>query len=87
MSLTKEDLTSIDNIVKRRIAESVKGLVTKSELKSGLKSELKTLATKEDLDRMETRMTTAMGLLERDHGARLEDHEARIKKLESQAAR
>ena len=36
----------------------------------------------EDMDRLESRLTTAIGLLQRDSYSRLDDHEARIRRLE-----
>lgn len=42
----------------------------------------KGFATKQDLDRMEARLTTSIGLLERDSYSRLDEHEHRITRLE-----
>lgn len=86
MSLTTDDLKQIktvveevvDKVVDKRITQAVAPLATKAELaKLAAK-----MATKDDLDRMETRITTSMGLLERDTFSRLDQHEARITRLE-----
>ena len=42
------------------------------------------LATQDDLDRMEGRLTSTMSLLERDSFQRLDEHEVRIARLEKQ---
>ncbi|HEY6736527.1 MAG TPA: hypothetical protein VI322_02310, partial [Candidatus Saccharimonadia bacterium] len=65
-------------VTKVEFNEAVSGLATKKELRAAVFP----LATKDDLDRMESRLTTAMGLLERDSFSRLDDHEARITRLE-----
>ena len=41
----------------------------------------------ESMDRMESRLTTAMGLIQRDSFSRLDDHEARIRRLEQASSR
>ncbi len=46
------------------------------------KKDLDRFATKVDLDRMEGRLTTAINLLQRDSFTRLDDHDARIARLE-----
>ncbi|HVQ44033.1 MAG TPA: hypothetical protein VMT30_03645 [Candidatus Saccharimonadia bacterium] len=78
MSLTREDLGQIQTIIN----DATKGLATREELKAVTAK----LATKADLrielDRMESRITTSMGLLERDTLSRLDQHEARIARLE-----
>ncbi len=64
MSLTKDDLNQISQIVRTEV--------------SGLRS---------DMDRMESRITTAISLLQRDTYSRLDDHEVRITKLEQATPR
>ena len=79
MALTTEDLDQIKNIVK----EAVAPLSTKAELdRFATKADLDLLATKADLDRIKARLTTSIGLLERDSFSRLDQHEARITRLE-----
>ena len=94
MALTSEDLQNISNIVDESVNKA--GLATKSELKDAIaglatKSELKEvisgLALKSDLDRMEARIVTAINLLQRDTYTRLDDHEARIRRLEQTSSR
>jgi hypothetical protein len=83
MSLTSEDLnqikTVVQSVVKTEVASATKGLATKSELKDAVSG----LATKDDLDRMEARLPTSMGLLERDTFSRLDNHEHRLQRLEA----
>ena len=45
------------------------------------------LPTRNDLDRLEGRITTAIGLLQRDTFARLDQHEERITRLEKANAK
>jgi hypothetical protein len=40
------------------------------------------VATKADLDRMESRLTASQGLVERDAFAKIDEHETRITRLE-----
>ena len=68
-------LTSEDlNQIKTIVQSVVKDLPTRMEVQ-------------ENLDRMETRLTTAIGLLQRDTFARLDQHEARIERLEKAIAK
>jgi hypothetical protein len=76
MVLTTEDLKQIKVIVKDVIEDAVEDIIDR-----------KGLATKADLDRMESRLTVGMNLIERDSFARLDDHEHRIAKLEQSLAR
>jgi hypothetical protein len=72
ISLTKQDLQNIENIVDRKIAfldRKISDLPTKADLKAALV-------------RSEDRIVTAMGLLERDVFDRFENHEKRIARLE-----
>ncbi|GAC1372919.1 MAG: hypothetical protein NVSMB39_7140 [Candidatus Saccharimonadales bacterium] len=69
--VTKDELDA-------KLSAAVSGLATKAELKDAVSR----LATKADLDRMESRLTTSMSLLERDAFSRLDQHEARITRLE-----
>ena len=78
MALTTEDLNQINKIVFNTVTAIVNDAV--SPLAS--KSDLDRFATKADLDRMESRLTTSMTLLERDTFNRLDQHEARITRLE-----
>ena len=89
MALTDEDLNNINRIVdasanrlEKKLATAVAGLATKDELDIKLAAAVSGLATKADLDRMESRLTTSMTLLERDTFSRLDQHEARITRLE-----
>ena len=93
MALTDEDLNNITRIVDasanrlekkldNKLATAVAGLGTKDELDIKLAAAVSGLATKADLDRMESRLTTSMTLLERDTFIRLDQHEARITRLE-----
>jgi hypothetical protein len=75
MSLTKEDLTNIESIVSR----------SEQRLEGKLMRELAKKADKSDVDRMETRVITAIGLIERDHDDRLTYLEQRVSKLEQAA--
>ena len=81
MALTSEDLQNISNIVDESVNKA--GLATKSELKEVISG----LALKSDLDRMEARIVTAINLLQRDTYTRLDDHEARIRRLEQTSSR
>lgn len=76
MALTTEDLKNITNIVNTSADRLEKTLDDK------LAAAVSGLATKADLDRMESRLTTSMSLLERDTFSRLDQHEARITRLE-----
>jgi hypothetical protein len=67
------------------------GLATKDDLRAfATKEDLEHLAdriemrfaTKDDFERMESRLLAAMGLVERDAFSRLDDHERRISRLE-----
>ena len=78
MALTAEDFNKITNIV----AQAVAPLATKDELDTKLTAAVSGLATKADLDRLESRLTTSMSLLEREAFSRLDQHEARITRLE-----
>lgn len=90
MALTSEDLRQIKDVVNDVVHsvvhgivnDAVRGLATKDELAAAVAP----LATKDDLDRMESRMLTAMGLIERDAFGRLDDHERRLRRLERSAA-
>lgn len=75
MALTSEDLNNISKIVS----------ASKVELKQELGDMGKRL--REDMDRMETRLITAINLLQRDSFSRLDDHEARIRRLEQASSR
>lgn len=77
MALTSEDLNKISSIVN----QAVSGIASKAEV-----SQL-TAVLREDLDRMETRLVTAVNLLQRDTYSRLDDHEARIRRLEQASSR
>jgi hypothetical protein len=56
---------------------------TKTDLdRFATKTDLDRFATKNDLDRMEGRLITAINLLQRDTFSRLDQHEARIERLE-----
>jgi hypothetical protein len=92
MPLTKEDLNQIkvivndvvNNVVNDAVNNAVAPLATKEELKKfATKDDLEKFATKDDLDRMELRLITSIGLLERDSFARLDEHEVRIARLEA----
>jgi hypothetical protein len=86
MSLTNDDLKQIKTIVSDIVSGATSGLAAKSDLhRLATKEDLHRLATKADLDRMEARLTTSMGLLERDALTRLDDHETRIRRLEKKA--
>ena len=76
MALTEEDLNNITRIVDASANRLEKKLDDK------LAAAVSGLATKADLDRMESRLTTSMSLLERDAFSRLDQHEARITRLE-----
>ncbi len=78
MSLTTKDLNQITTIVTTIVADATSDLATKDDLKA--------FATKADLDRMESRLTTSMSLLERDAFSRLDQHERRITQLEQARA-
>lgn len=52
-------------------------------VKQAVKGEI--VGLKSDLDRMEGRLNTAVGLLQRDTYSRLDEHEARIRRLEQAA--
>jgi len=91
MSLTTEDLQKIDKLVTGVVSGATSGLATKSEMqeamsrlatKAELQEAVSELATKTDLDRMEGRLTTSIGLLQRDTFDRLDQHEQRIGRLE-----
>lgn len=74
MSLTAKDFEKIEQIVDQVVERSVERSVAKATAH---------LATKDDLYRLDLRLTTAIGLLQRDSFGRLEDHELRITRLES----
>jgi len=77
---TKDDLKSFatkDDLAGLATKASLKDLATKADLKS------LALATKNNLDRMESRLIAAIGLLERDSFSRLDQHETRITHLEN----
>jgi hypothetical protein len=80
MLLTKDDLgqikTIVNDVVTDVVTDKISGLATKVELHESIS------ALKSDLDRMESRLTTAIGLLQRDSYSRLDDHDARIARLE-----
>lgn len=91
MTLTTEDFHRIAQVIETAIGTRVTAiveakastLVTKDDLNwMATKTDLVGLVTKSDLDRMESRLTTAMSLLERDTSSRLDQHEARISRLE-----
>lgn len=71
MSLTNDDLVKIKSIV--------------DGAKEEIKERLATKADKSDVDRMESRVVAAIGLVERDGGARLDDLEVRVGRLERAA--
>ncbi|HUD11840.1 MAG TPA: hypothetical protein VMS08_05485 [Candidatus Saccharimonadia bacterium] len=83
MSLTSDDLKQIDKIVTGAITGVISGLATTSELKDAVSG----LATKSDLDRLEGRLATTINLLQRDTFDRLDQHEARIVRLEKAIAK
>ncbi|MDB5178418.1 MAG: hypothetical protein JWN01_361 [Patescibacteria group bacterium] len=99
MSLTVEDFERIDTIVTNAVGHATKGLATKNELHDAVRSlatkdelnrvesRLTTLATKDDLDRMESRLVTSINLVEWDTLDRLDGHEKRIVHLEQVVAR
>src|SRR5450756_527132 len=74
---TKAELAGL--ATKADLDHAVSGLATKAELTEAVSG----LATKTDLDRMEGRLTTAIGLIQRDSFSRLDQHEVRISKLEN----
>ena len=83
---------TVTEVVNPLISQAMAGLATKTNLTSlatkdelkdlATKADVKNLATKADLDRMESRLVTAINLLERDSFTRLDDHEARLRRLE-----
>ncbi len=79
MSLAAKDFEKIEQIVDRVVERSV----AKATAHLASKKDLERLATKDDLNRLDLRLTTAIGLLQRDSFGRLEDHELRIARLES----
>jgi hypothetical protein len=75
MSLTDDDLGKIKALFS--------GVAMKSDLELfATKSDLEALATKADLYKMESRLTTGMGLLERDLSARIDQLDLRIARPE-----
>jgi hypothetical protein len=76
MALTATDLDQIKEVVTDVVTDVVRQTAAS-------KDDLKKFATKVDLARMEARLTSAMGILERDSLSRLDDHEIRIQRLES----
>lgn len=89
MALTSEDLGQITSIIEQAVAPlaTIAELDSKlSKLESNFDTKLNSatagLATKADLDRMESRLTISMNLLERDTFSRLDQHEVRIARLE-----
>jgi hypothetical protein len=88
MSLTKTDLKDIKTTVNDVVHDVVHDVVTRevNSAKAELMVELAKKADKADVDRMESRVVAAIGLLERDHDGRLTDLETRVGRLE-QASR
>ncbi len=87
--LTKDDLgqikTIVNDVVEDKITRAVAPLATKSELNETVQNAVAPLATKVDLAGTERRLQAAilgMDLAGRDSFARLDDHEARLTKLE-----
>jgi hypothetical protein len=101
MSLTKQDLQSIEGILDRKLngfatkddlksfptKEDIKSFATKEDIKGfATKDDIKGFANRLDLEKMESRIIAAMGLLQRDTFSRFEDHEQRIARLERKAS-
>ena len=76
MSLTKQDLQNIENIVERK----VKDLPTRWEVEQIVET-----TVSKSVDRAEARITMAMGLLQRDTFTRIDGLEERVSRLERQA--
>lgn len=91
MALTKDDLNQIKMVVNEVVHDVVHNEVgpefktIKADI-ARLEVQLAEKASKTDLDRMEGRLTAALGLVERDHDTRLGNLEMRVERLE-QAAR
>jgi hypothetical protein len=84
MSLTTEDLNRISVMLDGfAMKADLQDVATKADI-SGLatKADISGLASKTDLDRMEGRLVSSLGLLERDAFTRLDQHERRITRLE-----
>jgi hypothetical protein len=86
MSLTTEDLNRISVMLDGfAMKADLQDVATKSDLTSmatkadltsiATKADISGLATKTDLDRMEGRLVSSLGLLERDAFTRLDQHE------------
>lgn len=75
MSLTADDLGKIQQVMKAELGSF------RVEFKAELKAELKV-----DLDRMEDRIVTALGFVERDHDSRIGELERRVGRLEQSAS-
>ena len=75
MALTAEDLKNIENVVDNIVTDKVDKIVDNKLTK-----------LKVDLDRMETRIISSIGLVERDSFNRIDEHERRIAKLEQAVA-
>jgi hypothetical protein len=86
MSLTTHDLQQIKGIVTDAVKPLDDRLSNVEDKLSGVEDRLSGMATKADLDRMETRILAAMGLIERDAFSRLDEHEERITRLEKASA-
>jgi hypothetical protein len=79
MSLTDEDLQQITKVVTTVVKPRFTAIDARFD---SIDAKINKLATKADMDRMESRITASTSLLQRDAFERLDQHEARITRLE-----
>jgi hypothetical protein len=82
MSLTKEDIQQIGHIVQQEVKSEFERVIPNLVTRNEFYETVSTLATKDDIDRMEGRITSTVSLLERDIYSRFDDYDRRLTRLE-----